>query len=163
MWLRQLVLPGMRRQSGPIVNVSTIGGRLTFPGRLLPRVQACAGGAPRCLRLEVRPLGIDVVVIKCLVSSVTAKLGGVPEDVATRSSRRSRRATPCALHGHSSARLLLALRALLSITPWDCLLRQSFPSPRTRSEVKEQAEKSGYQTRQARKRPERKPEGGRSP
>ena len=32
MWLRQLVLPGMRRQSGPIVDVSTIGGRLTFPG-----------------------------------------------------------------------------------------------------------------------------------
>ena len=47
--LTQLVLPGMRRQGwGRIVNISSMGGRLTFPGRRhLPREQARGRGDRR--------------------------------------------------------------------------------------------------------------------
>jgi NAD(P)-dependent dehydrogenase (short-subunit alcohol dehydrogenase family) len=45
----QLVLPGMRRQGwGRIVNISSMGGKLIFPGgRLLPRHQTRRGGDQR--------------------------------------------------------------------------------------------------------------------
>jgi NAD(P)-dependent dehydrogenase (short-subunit alcohol dehydrogenase family) len=65
--LTQLVLPGMRqRRRGRIVNVSSMGGRFTFPGggrRRLPRQQARPGGAERRAPLRAaavrRPGGGD--------------------------------------------------------------------------------------------------------
>ena len=62
----QLVLPGMRRQGcGRIVNVSSMGGKLTFPGGGVYHATKYAVEAMSdALRFEVRGFGIDVVVIE---------------------------------------------------------------------------------------------------
>jgi NAD(P)-dependent dehydrogenase (short-subunit alcohol dehydrogenase family) len=64
--LTQLVLPGMRRQRwGRIVNLSSMGGRLTLPGGAFYHATKYAVEAlSDALRFEVRPFGIDVVVIE---------------------------------------------------------------------------------------------------
>src|SRR2546430_9953901 len=64
--LTQLVLPGMRRQGwGRIVNLSSMGGRLTLPGGAFYHATKYAVEAlSDALRFEVRPFGIDVVVIE---------------------------------------------------------------------------------------------------
>ena len=64
--LTQLVLPGMRRQGwGRIVNVSSMGGKLTFPGGGWYHASKHAVEAlSDVLRFEVQGLGIDVIVIE---------------------------------------------------------------------------------------------------
>ena len=62
----QLVLPGMRRQhSGRIINLSSMGGKLTFPGG--GAYHATKHGVEAisdALRFEVKGFGVDVVVIE---------------------------------------------------------------------------------------------------
>jgi NAD(P)-dependent dehydrogenase (short-subunit alcohol dehydrogenase family) len=62
----QLVLPGMRRQSwGKIVNLSSMGGRMTLPGGGFYHATKYAVEAlSDALRFEVRGFGVDVVVIE---------------------------------------------------------------------------------------------------
>ena len=62
----QLVLPGMRSQGwGKIVNISSMGGRLTFPGGGLYHATKYAVEAlSDALRFEVRGFGIDVIVVE---------------------------------------------------------------------------------------------------
>ena len=62
----QLVLPGMREQGfGRIVNLSSMGGRLTFPGGGFYHASKYAVEAiSDALRFEVRGFGVDVVVIE---------------------------------------------------------------------------------------------------
>ncbi len=62
----QLVLPGMRAQrSGRIVNISSMGGRLTFPGGGLYHATKYAVEAiSDALRFEVRGFGVDVILIE---------------------------------------------------------------------------------------------------
>ncbi len=64
--LCQLVLPGMRRQGfGRIVNLSSMGGRLTFPGGGFYHASKHAVEAiSDALRFEVRGFGVGVVVIE---------------------------------------------------------------------------------------------------
>ncbi len=64
--LTQLVLPGMRQQGwGRIVNVSSMGGKLTFPGGGVYHASKHALEAlSDALRYEVRSFGVDVVVIE---------------------------------------------------------------------------------------------------
>jgi len=64
--LTQLVLPGMREQGwGRIVNVSSMGGRFTFPGGGWYHASKHAVEAlSDALRFEVQGFGIDVVVIQ---------------------------------------------------------------------------------------------------
>ncbi len=64
--LTQLVLPGMRAQRwGKIVNVSSVGGRLTLPGGGIYHATKYAVEAlSDALRFEVRGFGVDVVVIE---------------------------------------------------------------------------------------------------
>ncbi len=64
--LTQYVLPGMRRQSwGKVVNLSSMGGKLTFPGGGIYHASKHALEAlSDALRFEVRPFGIDVIVIE---------------------------------------------------------------------------------------------------
>ena len=64
--LCQLVLPGMRRQgSGRIVNLSSMGGKLTFPGGGFYHASKYAVEAiSDALRFEVRGFGVEVVVVE---------------------------------------------------------------------------------------------------
>jgi NAD(P)-dependent dehydrogenase (short-subunit alcohol dehydrogenase family) len=64
--LSQLVLPGMRRQRwGRIVNISSVGGRLTFPaGGFYHASKFAVEAISDALRFEVRGFGIGVVVIE---------------------------------------------------------------------------------------------------
>jgi NAD(P)-dependent dehydrogenase (short-subunit alcohol dehydrogenase family) len=64
--LCRLVLPGMREQGwGRIVNVSSMGGRLTFPGGGIYHASKHALEAlSDALRFEVRGFGVDVIVIE---------------------------------------------------------------------------------------------------
>ncbi len=62
----QLVLPGMREQRwGKIVNISSMGGRLTFPGGGLYHATKYAVEAlSDAMRFEVRGFGVDVIVVE---------------------------------------------------------------------------------------------------
>ncbi|MET0818681.1 MAG: SDR family NAD(P)-dependent oxidoreductase [Solirubrobacteraceae bacterium] len=62
----QLVLPGMREQGwGKIVNLSSMGGRFTFPGAGHYHATKYAIEAiSDALRFEVRGFGIDVIVVE---------------------------------------------------------------------------------------------------
>jgi NAD(P)-dependent dehydrogenase (short-subunit alcohol dehydrogenase family) len=64
--LTQVVLPGMRRhRSGHIINISSMGGRLVFPGGGVYHATKYAVEAlSDALRFEVRGFGIKVVVIE---------------------------------------------------------------------------------------------------
>jgi NAD(P)-dependent dehydrogenase (short-subunit alcohol dehydrogenase family) len=64
--LTQLVLPGMRaRGSGRVVNVSSMGGRLVFPGGGVYHASKYAVEAlSDALRFELRPFGVHVVLIQ---------------------------------------------------------------------------------------------------
>jgi NAD(P)-dependent dehydrogenase (short-subunit alcohol dehydrogenase family) len=64
--LTQLALPGMRSQGwGRIVNMSSMGGRLTFPGGGAYHASKYALEAlSDALRFEVRPFGVHVVLIE---------------------------------------------------------------------------------------------------
>jgi NADP-dependent 3-hydroxy acid dehydrogenase YdfG len=64
--MSQLVLPGMReRGSGRIVNVGSMGGRLTFPGGGIYHATKYAVEAiSDVLRFEVKGFGIDVALIE---------------------------------------------------------------------------------------------------
>ena len=64
--LTQLVLPGMRDQRwGKVVNLSSMGGRLVFPGGGLYHATKYAVEAlSDALRFEVRGFGVDVILIE---------------------------------------------------------------------------------------------------
>lgn len=64
--ITQLVLPVMRaKQSGRIVNVSSIGGKMHEPlGAWYHATKFAVEGLSDCLRMEVASFGIDVVVIE---------------------------------------------------------------------------------------------------
>jgi NAD(P)-dependent dehydrogenase (short-subunit alcohol dehydrogenase family) len=62
----QLVLPRMRRQrSGRIINLSSMGGKLTFPGGgAYHATKHAVEAISDALRFEVKGFGVDVVVIE---------------------------------------------------------------------------------------------------
>ena len=62
----QLVLPGMRGAgSGKIVNLSSMGGKITFPGGgIYHATKHAVEALSDALRFEVRGFGVDVVVIE---------------------------------------------------------------------------------------------------
>lgn len=64
--LCQLVLPHLRAQgSGRIINVSSVGARMYQPlGGWYHSTKYALEGLSDCLRVEVKPLGIDVVMIR---------------------------------------------------------------------------------------------------
>jgi NAD(P)-dependent dehydrogenase (short-subunit alcohol dehydrogenase family) len=83
--LTQLVLPGMRRQRwGKIVNLSSIGGKLTFPGGgFYHATKHAVEALSDALRFEVKPFGIDVIIVEPgpiktrFGDTATASLNGV--------------------------------------------------------------------------------------
>ncbi len=84
--LIQLTVPLMRRQrSGRIVNISSIGGKLSMPvGGWYHASKFALEGYSDALRLELKPFGIDVVVIE--PGGVETEWGGIAHDEARRHS-----------------------------------------------------------------------------
>lgn len=64
--LTQLVLPYMRAQrAGKIINISSMGGKIYTPlGAWYHATKHALEGWSDCLRLELAPLGIDVIIIE---------------------------------------------------------------------------------------------------
>ena len=64
--MSQLVLPGMRRQGfGRIVNVSSMGGRLVFPGGgIYHGTKFAVEAISDAMRWEVRGFGVDVALVE---------------------------------------------------------------------------------------------------
>ncbi|MFF3025814.1 oxidoreductase [Microbacterium sp. NPDC057944] len=75
--LAQLVLPHMReRRSGTIVNITSMGGKLHTPlGGWYHGTKFALEALSDCLRLEVTPFGIDVVVIE--PGGIATEWGGI--------------------------------------------------------------------------------------
>src|SRR5947208_782617 len=73
----QLVLPGMRREGrGRIVNISSMGGRLVFPGGgAYHGTKYAVEALSDAMRFEVRGFGIDVVLIE--PGLITTEFGSV--------------------------------------------------------------------------------------
>ena len=84
----RLVLPGMREQGwGKIVNISSMGGRFTFPGGGLYHATKYAIEAlSDALRFEVKGFGIDVIVIQPGIiktgfsKRTVAEIGAISQD-----------------------------------------------------------------------------------
>lgn len=66
MAVTKVVLPSMRKQkSGKIINISSISGRLAFPGlSAYSSSKHALEGYSESLRLELKPFGIDVLLIE---------------------------------------------------------------------------------------------------
>jgi NADP-dependent 3-hydroxy acid dehydrogenase YdfG len=64
--MSQLVLPGMRKQKwGRIINVSSVGGKVVFPGGgFYHGTKWAVEAISDAMRFETRPFGIDVAVIE---------------------------------------------------------------------------------------------------
>ena len=78
--LCQLVLPTMRAQkSGKIVNVTSIGGKIWEPlGAWYHATKFAVEGLSDCLRVEVAPFGIDVIVIE--PGAIRTEWAGIARD-----------------------------------------------------------------------------------
>jgi NAD(P)-dependent dehydrogenase (short-subunit alcohol dehydrogenase family) len=84
----QLVLPGMRKAgSGRIVNMSSMGGKLTFPGGgVYHATKHAVEALSDALRFEVKGFGVDVVIIEpgLIITdfgeTAAGSLGDVEED-----------------------------------------------------------------------------------
>lgn len=86
MRLTQLVLPHMRKQkSGTIINVSSIGGKIATPfGGWYHASKFAIEGLSDSLRQEVRPFGINVVVIE--PGGIQSEWGGIAMDSMVKTS-----------------------------------------------------------------------------
>jgi NAD(P)-dependent dehydrogenase (short-subunit alcohol dehydrogenase family) len=75
--LIRLVLPRMRQQrSGRIVNISSMGGRIHTPlGGWYHATKFALEGLSDCLRLELKPFGVDVVLVE--PGSIRTEWGGI--------------------------------------------------------------------------------------
>jgi NAD(P)-dependent dehydrogenase (short-subunit alcohol dehydrogenase family) len=75
--LIRLVLPYMReRRSGRIVNISSMGGRIHTPlGGWYHATKFALEGLSDCLRLELKPFGIDVVLVE--PGGIRTEWGGI--------------------------------------------------------------------------------------
>jgi len=84
--LTQLVLPTMRAQrAGRIVNVSSVSGKIGEPfGSWYHASKHALEGLSDSLRMELRPFGIDVVIIE--PGSTRTAWGGIARDSLTRHS-----------------------------------------------------------------------------
>jgi NAD(P)-dependent dehydrogenase (short-subunit alcohol dehydrogenase family) len=78
--LCQLVLPTMRAQkSGKIVNVTSIGGKIWEPlGGWYHATKFAVEGLSDCLRVEVAPFGVDVIVIE--PGAIRTEWAGIARD-----------------------------------------------------------------------------------
>lgn len=86
MRLAQLALPHMRAQgSGTIVNITSMGGKIHTPlGGWYHGTKFALEALSDCLRLEVQPFGIDVVIIE--PGGIATEWGGIAADLVQETS-----------------------------------------------------------------------------
>ena len=105
--LTQLVLPRMRAQRwGKIVNVGSMGGRLTFPGAgHYHATKHALEAISDALRFELRGFGIDVILLE--PGLITTEFGdaGAAASIGRRRATRPERATPTRTSTRPSARV----------------------------------------------------------
>ncbi|MEU6594540.1 oxidoreductase [Streptomyces sp. NPDC046881] len=84
--LTQIVLPHMRaRRSGTVVNVTSMGGKIHTPlGGWYHGTKFALEALSDCLRMEVKPFGIDVVVIE--PGGIRTEWSGIAADHLEKSS-----------------------------------------------------------------------------
>lgn len=89
MRLTQLVLPTMRQhQSGKIINISSVGGKIALPlGGWYHASKFALEALSDAMRLEVNPFGIDVIVIE--PGGIKSEWGGIAMDNLVRVSGSS--------------------------------------------------------------------------
>ncbi|MEJ1091388.1 oxidoreductase [Microbacterium istanbulense] len=89
MALVQLVVPHMREQkSGTIVNITSMGGKIYTPlGGWYHGTKFALEALSDCLRLELAPFGVDVVVIE--PGGIATEWGGIAADHLDESSKGS--------------------------------------------------------------------------
>ena len=111
----QLVLPGMRRQGfGRIVNISSIGGKLVFPGGgAYHGTKHAVEAFSDALRFEVKGFGVDVAIVEP---------GLIKTEFVKRRPRIRYKVTP-------SARIVLGQRALFTDRMWDAFVGTQFKRP----------------------------------
>jgi len=96
--MTQLVLPAMRAQkSGTIVNVSSIGGKMYEPlGAWYHATKFAVEGLSDCLRMELKPFGIRVVVIE--PGAISTEWSGIAADGMEKTSGHTAYAEQTARH-----------------------------------------------------------------
>ncbi|MFJ8630905.1 oxidoreductase [Streptomyces sp. NPDC093568] len=109
MRLAQLTLPHMRaQQSGTIVNITSMGGKIYTPlGGWYHGTKFALEALSDCLRLEAKPFGIDVVVIE--PGGIATEWGGIAADQLEKSSTagayaRQAEAVAAALRSEANAK-----------------------------------------------------------
>lgn len=102
--LIQLCLPMMRAQrAGTIVNITSIGGKMHEPmGSWYHATKFAVEGLSDCLRMEVAPFGIHVVVVE--PGAIRTEWSGIAQDSLLKSSSHTAYAEQAAMH----ARMLAA-------------------------------------------------------
>jgi NAD(P)-dependent dehydrogenase (short-subunit alcohol dehydrogenase family) len=78
--LTQLVLPLMRaQQSGAVINITSIGGKMHEPlGSWYHATKFAVEGLSDCLRMELEPFGIHVIVVE--PGAIKTEWGGIARD-----------------------------------------------------------------------------------
>ena len=128
MRLVQLVLPTMRQQkSGTIVNITSMGGKIYTPlGGWYHATKFALEALSDCLRLEVRPFGIDVVVIE--PGGIATEWGAIVADAIGTAVTAPRPKTRYVV-GYG-ARPLITAHSILSDRQFDTLITRATGLPR---------------------------------
>ena len=96
--LIQLCLPMMRAQrSGTVVNITSIGGKMHEPmGSWYHATKFAVEGLSDCLRMELAPFGIDVVVVE--PGGIRTEWGGIAQEGMLRYSGHTAYAEQAQMH-----------------------------------------------------------------
>jgi len=117
--LTQLVLPHMReRRSGTIVNITSMGGKIYTPlGAWYHATKFALEAISDCLRMELGPFGIDVVVIE--PGGIQTEWGGI----AAEKVRAVSGTGPYAPQGNAVAEALSSESAQRRLSPPELIAR----------------------------------------
>ena len=113
------------RVAGTIVNITSMGGKIYRPlGGWYHVTKSALDALGDCLRLEVRPFGIDVIVIE--PGGIATERGSSAEDFVEHTSGHG----PCARHALSfGAKPLVLARRLLGDPLFDALITRPRARP----------------------------------
>jgi len=117
--LTQLLLPAMRNKgTGKIINISSMGGKIYTPlGSWYHATKHAVEGWSDCLRLELAPFGIDVVIVE--PGAIRTEWSGIARDGLLAASGHG----PYAAQAQAHARLLANAGTASSASPPEVVAR----------------------------------------